>query len=106
MLTATQVVGHDAVKYWSTFERGMYDYVLLDAPCSSDRHVLQQALKRDGAISQSEWSVARCKDIGQLQTKVSEISAFSGGWKVLDQQRLMACTIHQQFHGLQCTIIW
>jgi 16S rRNA C967 or C1407 C5-methylase (RsmB/RsmF family) len=65
-----QVVGHDAVKYWGTFERGMYDYVLLDAPCSSDRHVLQQAVRRDGAISHSEWSVAKCKEIAQLQTKV------------------------------------
>jgi 16S rRNA C967 or C1407 C5-methylase (RsmB/RsmF family) len=63
-------VGQDAVKFWSTFERGLYDYVLLDAPCSSDRHVLQQALRRNGSISASEWSAAKCKDIGALQAKV------------------------------------
>ncbi len=34
-----QVTGHDATK-WGLYEQGIYDRVLLDAPCSSERHVL------------------------------------------------------------------
>lgn len=41
-----QVTGHDASK-WGLYEQGLYDRVLLDAPCSSERHVLNdgKALK-------------------------------------------------------------
>ena len=36
---SVQVTGHDASK-WGLYEQGIYDRVLLDAPCSSERHVL------------------------------------------------------------------
>jgi 16S rRNA C967 or C1407 C5-methylase (RsmB/RsmF family) len=35
-----EVTGHDASK-WGLYERNAYDAVLLDVPCSSERHVLQ-----------------------------------------------------------------
>ena len=34
-----RVTGHDATK-WCVFETEAYDRILLDAPCSSERHVL------------------------------------------------------------------
>lgn len=34
------VTGHDSTK-WGLYEQDKYDAVLLDAPCSSERHVLQ-----------------------------------------------------------------
>jgi 16S rRNA C967 or C1407 C5-methylase (RsmB/RsmF family) len=37
-----QVTGHDATK-WGLYEQGLYDRILLDAPCSSERHVLNDA---------------------------------------------------------------
>lgn len=41
-----QVTGHDATK-WGLYEQEAYDRILLDAPCSSERHVLNdpKALK-------------------------------------------------------------
>jgi 16S rRNA C967 or C1407 C5-methylase (RsmB/RsmF family) len=35
-----KVTGHDASK-WGLYEKAVYDKVLLDAPCSSERHVLE-----------------------------------------------------------------
>ncbi len=37
-----QVTGHDASK-WGLYEQEIYDRILLDAPCSSERHVLNDA---------------------------------------------------------------
>ncbi|HXH30115.1 MAG TPA: RsmB/NOP family class I SAM-dependent RNA methyltransferase [Bacteriovoracaceae bacterium] len=37
--TNHKVTGHDATK-WCLYEKDIYDKVLLDAPCSSERHVL------------------------------------------------------------------
>ena len=34
-----KVTGHDSTK-WSLYEKNAYDRILLDAPCSSERHVL------------------------------------------------------------------
>ena len=39
---SVQVTGHDASK-WGLYEQEVYDRVLLDAPCSSERHVLCDA---------------------------------------------------------------
>jgi len=54
------VTGHDASR-WGLHEREAYDHVLLDAPCSSERHVLNdpQAL--------SEWSASRPKRLAVQQ---------------------------------------
>ncbi len=41
-LESIQVTGHDATK-WGLYEQEAYDRVLLDAPCSSERHVLSDA---------------------------------------------------------------
>jgi len=54
------VTGHDATR-WGLHEQSTYDAVLLDAPCSSERHVLQDAK----ALSQ--WSSARTKRLAVQQ---------------------------------------
>jgi 16S rRNA C967 or C1407 C5-methylase (RsmB/RsmF family) len=66
-----RLTGHDASKHWATFEAGMYDRVLLDAPCSSERHVVQQAVQGGGVVSASSWSKEHCKQLAALQLKVS-----------------------------------
>jgi hypothetical protein len=65
-----RLTGHDASKHWATFEAGMYDRVLLDAPCSSERHVVQQAVQGVGAVPGSSWSKEHCKQLATLQLKV------------------------------------
>lgn len=63
--------GQDAAKHWATFEAGMYDRVLLDAPCSSERHVVQQAVQAGGVVPASSWSKERCQQLAAQQLKVS-----------------------------------
>ncbi len=55
-----RVTGHDAAK-WGLFETGIYDRILLDAPCSSERHVFNspEHLK--------QWSPARAKNMAITQ---------------------------------------
>ena len=54
------VTGHDASK-WGLYEQEMYDRILLDAPCSSERHVLcdPSALK--------QWTPSRPKHLAIQQ---------------------------------------
>mgnify|MGYP006266076041 CR=1 FL=1 len=40
LLAAVTVTGHDATR-WGLYEQDAYDGILLDVPCSSERHVLQ-----------------------------------------------------------------
>ncbi|MFA5448172.1 MAG: RsmB/NOP family class I SAM-dependent RNA methyltransferase [Sphaerochaeta sp.] len=55
-----RITGHDASK-WSLYEQNAYDKILLDAPCSSERHVIVD----DKALSQ--WSASRPKRLATLQ---------------------------------------
>ena len=52
--SVVKVTGHDSTT-WSLHEKDIYDRVLLDAPCSSERHVIKDA----SALSQ--WSPNRPK---------------------------------------------
>lgn len=54
------VTGHDATR-WSLYKKDQYDRILLDAPCSSERHVLvdQKAL--------SIWSPSRPRHLAIQQ---------------------------------------
>jgi len=58
--SVVQVTGHDAER-WGLYEKEAYDRILLDAPCSSERHLLAQPklLK--------EWSPARSKQLARRQ---------------------------------------
>ncbi len=55
-----KVTGHDASK-WCLYEKSVYDKVLLDAPCSSERHVLEDS--KELAI----WAQGRTKAIAVSQ---------------------------------------
>lgn len=54
------VTGHDASR-WSLYEQQAYDKVLLDAPCSSERHVLADSK------ALSLWSASRPKHLAIMQ---------------------------------------
>jgi 16S rRNA C967 or C1407 C5-methylase (RsmB/RsmF family) len=55
-----KVTGHDASK-WCLYEKNVYDKVLLDAPCSSERHVLEDSKEL------SQWAPGRTKAIAVSQ---------------------------------------
>ncbi len=55
-----KVTAHDATK-WCLYEKSVYDRVLLDAPCSSERHVLEDSKEL------SLWSPGRTKAIAVTQ---------------------------------------
>jgi 16S rRNA C967 or C1407 C5-methylase (RsmB/RsmF family) len=54
------VTGHDATK-WCLYEKDAYDAILLDAPCSSERHLLQHP------VHLTDWSIKRSKQLAQRQ---------------------------------------
>jgi hypothetical protein len=60
------------------FEGGLYDRVLLDAPCSSERHVVQAALEAGGVVSSSSWSKEHCSNLAALQLKVRYLPSARG----------------------------
>ena len=54
------ITGHDASK-WGLYEKERYDRILLDAPCSSERHVM------NSPEHLSQWSPSRPKRLQALQ---------------------------------------
>lgn len=54
------VTAHDATK-WSLYQKSIFDKVLLDAPCSSERHVLEDSKEL------SLWAQGRTKAIAVTQ---------------------------------------
>ncbi|MEW5304004.1 MAG: hypothetical protein WDW38_003196 [Sanguina aurantia] len=63
--------GHDAHKYWQRQEADTYDRVLVNAPCSSHRQVVQQAARdgRAGAVG-GQWSLPACQTAAALQVQL------------------------------------
>ncbi|HSQ43133.1 MAG TPA: RNA methyltransferase [Fibrobacteraceae bacterium] len=58
--TIVQVTGHDAAR-WGLYEPENYDRILLDAPCSSERHVLGSPKHL------AEWSPGRSRRLAVQQ---------------------------------------
>jgi 5-methylcytosine rRNA methyltransferase NSUN4 len=54
------ITSYDATK-WSLYQKSMYDKVLLDAPCSSERHVLEDSKEL------SLWAPGRSKALAITQ---------------------------------------
>jgi tRNA and rRNA cytosine-C5-methylases len=69
--TQVRVTGRDASR-WSRYEQSAYDRILLDAPCSSERHVLSAPSFLAG------WTAARIRNLALRQW-----SLLSGAWLVL-----------------------
>ncbi|KAL4441875.1 hypothetical protein ABPG77_003791 [Micractinium sp. CCAP 211/92] len=66
-----RVTPHDAARWWGRQEAESFDRVLLDAPCSSDRHVAQQAAERGTtAVPRAAWSAQRCRRISGDQARL------------------------------------
>ena len=66
-----EVTGRDAAAMCRSFESA-FDAILLDAPCSSERHVLGQAAGRSGpcgsaGIALAAWSPARVRGLAMRQ---------------------------------------
>ncbi|MGI5173391.1 RsmB/NOP family class I SAM-dependent RNA methyltransferase [Treponema sp. OMZ 840] len=55
-----KTTGYDGAR-WCLFEQEIFDAVLLDAPCSSERHVLQNQKYLN------QWSASRIKHLAQRQ---------------------------------------
>jgi 16S rRNA C967 or C1407 C5-methylase (RsmB/RsmF family) len=55
-----RISGHDASK-WGLYEQNRYDRILLDAPCSSEEHVLKDPKYL------AQWSVSRTKVLAANQ---------------------------------------
>ncbi|GLI58781.1 hypothetical protein VaNZ11_000537 [Volvox africanus] len=82
-LEALNYQGH---AYWGRNQACCYDRVLVDAPCSSDRHVLQQAASAQrGVIAAADWSLAGCKRIAdeQLQLCLAGLRALRVGGRLV-----------------------
>lgn len=62
------VTGHDASK-WCLYEKDAYDKILLDAPCSSERHVLTSPAHL------KKWGTARTKHLS-IQAYAMLVSAL------------------------------
>lgn len=77
-LESVEVTAHDATK-WGLHEHGCYDRILLDAPCSSERHVLNdpKALK--------EWTPSRPKHLAiqQFAMLAAALEAVKVGGHIL-----------------------
>ena len=69
-LFACRLTPHDSARYWGRFEADTYDCVLLDAPCTSERHVIQQAASDSGKGANLRWSVRQCEDMAALQVRL------------------------------------
>jgi 16S rRNA C967 or C1407 C5-methylase (RsmB/RsmF family) len=72
------VTGHDAAR-WGLYEQDRYDLVLLDAPCSSERHLVQDPKHL------ASWSPARIRHLAQqaYAMLLSAVTAAKPGGKIL-----------------------
>jgi 16S rRNA C967 or C1407 C5-methylase (RsmB/RsmF family) len=55
-----RVTNHDGSR-WGLHEKGVYDLVMVDAPCSGERHLLES--EKDMAV----WSIARSRGLAHRQ---------------------------------------
>ena len=72
------VTGHDAAK-WGLYEKNLYDRILLDAPCSSERHVFNSPAYME------QWSISRTKRLSERQFAMlaSALEAVKPGGRIV-----------------------
>ncbi len=72
------VTAHDAAK-WGVYEKNIYDRVLLDAPCSSERHVFNSPAHMEN------WSRTRTKRLAERQFAMlaSALEAVKPGGRIV-----------------------
>lgn len=66
------VTGRPAEKKfeWRREPRRLFDRILIDAPCTHERHVLSQSATGVTGIQSDSWSIARCKRMAALQVRM------------------------------------
>ena len=72
------ITSHDATR-WGLFEQNVYDRILLDAPCSSERHVLQSPAHL------AQWSRHRTTQLAiqQFAMLAAALEAVRPGGRIL-----------------------
>lgn len=72
------ITGHDSTK-WSLYEKDVYDCILLDAPCSSERHVINDVK------ALSIWGLNRPKSLAitQFSMLAAALDAVKTGGYIL-----------------------
>lgn len=77
-LEHVEVRGHDATR-WGLYEKDVYDKILLDAPCSSERHVLMSPKHLE------QWSIKRTKNLAieQAAMLLSALMAVKVGGRIV-----------------------
>ena len=105
LFVCLQVTNHDGALWWRQKEAGKYDRVLVDAPCSSDRHVVQQALRnsRACAISSADWSAQQCAKLAALQVR---LVAWPSQCKHRCIARVTLCRCHQALQHRRLGLCW
>ncbi|KAI3657671.1 hypothetical protein MP638_007453 [Amoeboaphelidium occidentale] len=64
------VTGHDGTEYSKrALKLSYFDRVLVDAPCSSDRHCVQQMIAKPGTFKDN-WSASKPKKMAEKQLKL------------------------------------
>ncbi len=73
-----RVTGHDASR-WGLYEQNRYDRILLDAPCSSERHVLQEPRELN------RWGAGRTKRLAlqQFAMVAAALEAVKPGGRIV-----------------------
>jgi len=73
-----RITGRDATR-WN--EGSLFDRILVDVPCSSERHLIFDAWKRKAQVNPSQWSPSRCKRYASQQLSIlrSAVNAAKPG---------------------------
>ena len=61
-----RVTGHDATR-WPATESSLFDRILVDAPCSTDRHLIIDSGKEKNDGSLVQWCPSRVKNSAKRQ---------------------------------------
>ena len=85
------ITGHDATR-WGLHEQGVYDRILLDAPCSSERHLIHNPNHL------AQWSLGRTRSLAQqaLAMLCSAFEALKPGGHLL----YSTCSISPEENGI------
>lgn len=76
--STVHITGYDAAT-WGLYQKDMYDRVLLDAPCSSERHVLSSPYYL------AQWTPARTKQLAirQFAMLAAALDAAKAGGRIV-----------------------
>lgn len=105
---------HNGAAFWRTQEPESYDRILLDAPCSSDRHILQQAAARArGARGSGAGGGGQDSSGEESDTSMLDIEILKADWSVKrcraiagEQAKLLAAAVRVRWLGGRLGVWW